>query len=147
MAPAIAAQGPLTAFPRMVSVLGAVVLAGCSLLGEPDWVRDLPSLPSCGEMTIHGDGAPIQGNRCLRAALDAGTGAELIVRYRDPAEGLPADTYTRILPDGSAELILHIDPERSGREGWELHRCASVELTDPATQALQLTDCERVTDP
>jgi len=147
MAPGTAAPGRLTAFARMVALLGAVVLAGCSLLVAPDWVRERPPLPSCGEMTMYGDAAPIDGNRCLRAALDGGTGAELIVRYRDPAEGLPTDTYTRILPDGRAELIIHVDPERSGQEGWELHRCASVELTDPATQALQLTNCEKVTDP
>ena len=129
----------------LAAVLGAT---GCAIVstGEPAWVRDRAPLPSCGEVIVHGD-EPIDPdlNRCLGRGRTNGRGAELVVRARDRLNGLPVDSFTRVYPDGTAELILHLDPERSGPEGWERHACGQVELAEAAAGSLTFSDCEQTT--
>lgn len=135
-------------FSGMAALIGAVVLAGCSLLTEPHWVRDRTPLAPCGDVTVVRDEPPpAETTQCLTEALRAGVGAELIVRSPDPVQGVPTVAYQRVLPDGSAELILHLDPDRSGAAGWELHRCRGAQLSDAMSESIQFTDCEQVDMP
>lgn len=128
-----------------VGLAAIALLVGCGSLAEPDWVRDRAPLPSCGDVIVVGDDpTPDAAERCMLAALRDGTGAELIVRHRQPTDGLPVDGYSRLLPDGSAEFILHIDPERSGPEGWELHRCEDARVSDDGLGRLVMDGCEQV---
>jgi len=128
---------------RAAAAIVAVALVGCGLaIGEPAWVADRPRLASCGEVTLHDDEVmPADMRRCMLAALNAGQGAEQIVHHRDPTDGLPVDQWVRLLPDGSVELIQHLDPERNAEGSWELLRCGEVEVVDGM---MTFVDCQMV---
>ena len=79
--------------------------------------------------------------RCLLSAHAAGAEAELIVRHPSPTDGLPVDSYTRVLADGSAEMILHLAPGTPDGGSWEYFRCAVLEISDPASAGFTLHDC------
>jgi hypothetical protein len=133
---------------RGAALLGALVLAACSLLTEPQWVRDRTPLAPCGDVTVVRDEPlPAEATQCMTDALRDGTGGELVIRSRDPVQGRATDAYQRVLPDGSAELILHLDPERSGASGWELHRCRGAQISDVMPGSIQLNDCEQIDTP
>jgi hypothetical protein len=133
---------------RAAVLIGALAVTGCGLLDAPEWVTTRTALPSCGDVTVSGDEAPPATTiDCLMEGLRHRRGAELIVRHRQPAQGLPVDSYQRLLPDGTAELILHLDPNRSGAEGWELHRCQGVQVSHIVDGSLQFNDCEPVPSP
>jgi hypothetical protein len=116
---------------------------GCSaLVGRPTWVTYRRPLRACGDVTLVGaEPVPDNLSRCLVAGL-GGTGAELIVRRRAPSDGLPSDAILRVLPDGTGEFFLHIDPERNAPDSWEWHRCDDVEVTSP-DEGVTFSDCER----
>jgi hypothetical protein len=130
-------------------ILTAAVLAACGLLpnGEPDWVRARDSLPSCGDVTVRGGGAvPVEVSRCLADGLRNGMGAELIVRHRESDTALPLDAYWRVRPDGTGELIHQLEPGTPGAT-WERFICSRVEISDPATHALNFGGCAQVEGP
>ena len=123
-----------------------LVTAGCALLEPaprmPSWVQDRAPMTPCGEATVEGEGEPPIGmRRCMQSAHEAGAEAELIVRHPSPTDGLPLDTYTRLLADGSAEMILHLAPNAPDGGSWEFFRCAIVEFTDPVTATFTLEEC------
>ena len=128
---------------RFSALLTLTAAAGCSaLVGDPSWVTDRPPLPACGDVTIEGaERVPANLSRCL-AAGRLGAGAELIVRQRTPADGLPSDAILRVLPDGGGEFFLHINPERNSSGTWEWHRCNAIEFTDP-DEGVTFSDCDR----
>ena len=118
--------------------------AGCALADPtpPAWVRDRAPMTACGDATIEGDGeAPVEMRRCLLSAHAAGAEAELITRHPNPSDGLPLDVYTWVLADSSAEMILHLAPDAPDGGSWEYFRCATLEISDPASARFTLDDC------
>jgi len=120
--------------------------AGCALADPtppmPAWVRDREPMTACGDATVEGDGdAPVAMRRCLLSAHAAGAEAELIARHPSPTDGLPLHSYTRVLADGSVEMILHLAPDAPDGGSWEYFRCATLEITDPASARFTLQDC------
>jgi hypothetical protein len=125
-------------------LVAAAVLAGCGLLpsDEPEWIRGRQPLPACGDVTLRGiEDPPPEMDLCLAAGLRNGRGAEAIIRYREVQGGPPIDAYTRVLPDGTGELIHHVGPGSSNAT-WELIACARV-TPDSGGGALAFGDCQQ----
>lgn len=89
---------------------------------------DREELPSCGEHVLTpADRAEelLPHRRCLADALDAGTGAEAVVRF-STVEGDPITSYLRVHPDGTTELFSDSSEDRFAGRIWVHRECGDL---------------------
>ena len=105
------------------------VLAGCSVLAG-DAVRDQweerSTLPTCGEVTLEqGERLRKKGRSeiaCLRAAFNAGGGAELKVVF-PTVEGDPITEYYRITSRRTTEIYIDSSQDQNSDQKWSFAQC------------------------
>jgi hypothetical protein len=118
---------------RLPMACALMAFAGCSVLGG-DAVRDQweerPTFASCGEVTLkQGERLPQKGHSevaCLRAALDAGSGAELKVVF-PTVEGDPVAEYYRVTPSRTTEVYVDSTKDVFSDQTWSFADCGKPE--------------------
>jgi hypothetical protein len=116
-----------------VACILTVTAIGCSrTLGDPvrDQWGDPAALASCGEVVLE------QGQRlrhkarsefkCLRAAFDSGSAAELKVQS-PTTEGDPVTSYYRVTPAGTAEVYVDSTRDKFSDQKWSFADCKQPE--------------------
>jgi hypothetical protein len=112
----------------------ALALGACGLLPstQPDWIVNRQPLAACGVEDANAFNA--DARRCLLAAHEAGTGAELISTMTS-VEGDPITRWIRVHENGTIELFVDATQDAYGSGEWERYRCERLipvaEANDP----------------
>lgn len=116
---------PTSSAPAPVAPSGA---AAPDLGPPPRAFVTRPELPDCGTHSLGqsgGETVPAEARQCLADGARNGRGAELAER-QPTVEGDPIVTYTRALPDGSAEVFRDMTADAFGDRVWTHAACAQV---------------------
>ena len=127
---------------RASGLAGAVLLAGCTLLGGgpdhsfangPAVVRERSILPACGAETVHDarTEANVAGRRCLWTAYQDHQPAEFITTQWT-IEGDPITSIYRVLPGGAVEVFIDSTQDVWSAKTWLHLACPDLALIDGA---------------
>jgi hypothetical protein len=122
----------------MSVVLALATIAGCGD-DQPDVFASREQLPACGSFPDRRPDAPLtaaeqNGLDCVRAALAAGTGAELSYAFLT-TEGAPVRYWLRVLPGGAVEMYEH-SSDTNGPSGWTRYTSCTITEAELATPPL-----------
>ncbi len=130
---------------QLALLIVGVLVGGCAMPAEPEWMTNRRPLPACGVEWVTDDGG-MDGDarRCLLSAWQTGEEAELITR-RTTADGDAVTRYLRVHANGFIEIFVDATFDALGSGQWERLACDSLEpVADGGDAALVFTEqgCE-----